>query len=159
MVMAEEEEDSTRVASSRQGEGEGGRTGRTGGICQENGLAHEKNDSKEREKKRVPAADAKRSNVHPTTAGRVHGTTRAREREKEGTRVSRTLGTPREVAHIETEGTELGVATADADGVDARSTNLGHGSLTTELMLTLLDDDGALATGVAALVARSTGDT
>lgn len=43
------------------------------------------------------------------------------------------LGTPREVARLETEGTELAVTTTGADQVDSLSTNTGVGRLATLL--------------------------
>lgn len=43
------------------------------------------------------------------------------------------LGTPREVARLETEGTELAVTTTGADQVDSLSTDTGVGGLATLL--------------------------
>jgi hypothetical protein len=69
------------------------------------------------------------------------------------------LGTPGEVTGIQTHGTELAVASTGADLVDALSTELGVGSLTTQLELSLLAILGALGSGSGALVAGVSADT
>ena len=56
------------------------------------------------------------------------------------------LGSPGEVARIETESTELGVPATRAHAVDAFGAELGVGRLTTELELALLAVVGALGT-------------
>ena len=56
------------------------------------------------------------------------------------------LGSPGEVAGVQSEGTVLGVAAATSDGVDSLLAQLGHGSWTAQLELALVTDRGALAT-------------
>ena len=58
------------------------------------------------------------------------------------------LRTPRDVASVETESTELFVAAADTDFVNALRANLGHGSLATQLELALLAVVGPFGSGV-----------
>ena len=69
------------------------------------------------------------------------------------------LGTPGEVTGIQAHGTELAVTTTGANLVDALSTELGVGSLTTQLELSLLAILGALGSGSGALVAGVSADT
>ena len=69
------------------------------------------------------------------------------------------LGTPGEVTGIQTHGTELAVTSTGANLVDALSTELGVGSLTTQLELSLLAILGALGSGSGALVAGVSADT
>jgi hypothetical protein len=59
---------------------------------------------------------------------------------------------PRKVTRIETEGTELGVPTAGADGVNALRAELCVCGLTAELELALLAVVSALGTGRGTLV-------
>ena len=69
------------------------------------------------------------------------------------------LGAPGEVSGVETEGSVLLVSSADANGVDSLRPELGHGSRTSQLELSLHADRVALAAGGAALmpvVARDT---
>jgi len=69
------------------------------------------------------------------------------------------LGTPGEVAGVETEGAELEVATAAADGVDATLADLGHGGGAAHLELPLLAVLLAATAGLAAFVPSLTSDT
>ena len=69
------------------------------------------------------------------------------------------LGTPGEVARVETEGAVFGVATAGADEMDTLGADTGVGGLAAELEGALLAVGGAFGTGVGALVARITRDT
>lgn len=63
------------------------------------------------------------------------------------------LGTPGEVAGIETESTELAVSSTGTDEMDTLSTNTGVGGLTTELESTLLAVCSAFGTSGRTLVA------
>jgi len=69
------------------------------------------------------------------------------------------LRCPCEVTSVETEGTVLGVTTADAHGVDALGAELGAGRLTTELEFSLLAIVGALCTGCRTFVPGCTRNT
>ena len=69
------------------------------------------------------------------------------------------LGAPGEVAGVETEGTELEVAAAAADGVDATLADLGHGGGAAHFELPLLAVLLTAAAGFAALVPSLTCDT
>lgn len=70
-----------------------------------------------------------------------------------------TLGGPGEVAGVETEGTELAVATTGADKVDTLGTDTGLSRLATLLESPLLAVVCSLSTGSGALVTRITRDT
>ncbi|GMR37206.1 hypothetical protein PMAYCL1PPCAC_07401, partial [Pristionchus mayeri] len=72
---------------------------------------------------------------------------------------SSTLASPGEVSGVETESTVLEVSSASADKMDALSSNLGVGSGTAELELSLLVGGGAVTSGCTALVPRITGDS
>jgi hypothetical protein len=69
------------------------------------------------------------------------------------------LASPREVARVKTEGTLLDVTTTHTDGVDALNTELGIGSLTTKIELSLLAVESTLGTGGRSLVAAVTTNT
>jgi hypothetical protein len=62
------------------------------------------------------------------------------------------LRCPCEVTSVKTEGTVLGVTTANAHGVDTLCAKLGAGRLTTELEFSLLAVVGALGTGCRTFV-------
>lgn len=62
------------------------------------------------------------------------------------------LRTPCKVARVQTKGTEFGVTTASAHGVDALHAKLGVGGLTAEFELALLAVVGALGTGSGTLM-------
>lgn len=69
------------------------------------------------------------------------------------------LRRPRKVARLETQGTELLVATAGADSVDALGSKLGKSGLATELELSLFAVVCALCARRGSLVPRGTSDT
>lgn len=69
------------------------------------------------------------------------------------------LASPGEVARVKTEGTLLDVTTTDTDGVDTLDTELGVGSLTAEIELSLLAVESTLGTGGRSLVAAITTNT
>lgn len=69
------------------------------------------------------------------------------------------LGTPGEVTRVQTHGTELAVTTTGANLVNALSTELGVGSLTAQLELSLLAVLSTLGSGSGALVAGVSADT
>ena len=69
------------------------------------------------------------------------------------------LGTPGEVTGVNGEGSELGVSSSAADLVDAGFTDLGHGSGTTHVVLSLLAELGSASSGLPALVSSFTSDT
>lgn len=69
------------------------------------------------------------------------------------------LGTPREVTRVDREGSELGVSSSAADLVDAGFTDLGHGSGTTKIVLSLLAELGSASSGLPALVSSFASDT
>merc|ERR1712028_282998 len=62
------------------------------------------------------------------------------------------LGWPGEIARVETESTVLHGASTHASGVNAGSTNLGHGWRASEFELPLLAPWGKFATSLAALM-------
>lgn len=66
---------------------------------------------------------------------------------------------PRKVARFETQGTELLVATAGTDSVDALGSKLGKSGLATELELSLFAVVCALCARCGSLVPRGTSDT
>ena len=70
--------------------------------------------------------------------------------------MARTLRAPRKVARLEAQRAVLQVATANANRVHLVLAHLGHGSGTSDLILSLLLVDVAATTGEAALVARIT---
>lgn len=72
---------------------------------------------------------------------------------------SANLSSPREIARVEAEGTELQVPTAAPNGVDTLLTDLGHGSWPAHLKLALLAVLFAAPSGLAALVPSLTCDT
>lgn len=69
------------------------------------------------------------------------------------------FASPGEVARVKTQGTLLDVTTTDTDGVDTLGTELGVGSLTTEIELSLLAIESTLGTGGRSLVAAITTNT
>ena len=72
---------------------------------------------------------------------------------------ARTERSPAVVARLEAHGAELQVAATATHDVDALGADPRVGGLAAELILAALEDGLALATGVAALVARITSDT
>lgn len=66
---------------------------------------------------------------------------------------------PSKVPRLETEGTELFVTTASADGVDTLGAELGQSGLTAELELSLFAVVSALGARGGSLVPRGASDT
>lgn len=69
------------------------------------------------------------------------------------------FGAPAEGTGIQTQGTELGVASTGADSVDALLSKLGVGGLTAELELSLLTILSAFGTGVRTFMTAITTNT
>ena len=69
------------------------------------------------------------------------------------------LAAPSEVTRVKTESAVLDVPTTDTNGVDTLGTELGVGSLATELEFPVLAVVGALSTSVRTLVPGGAGDT
>lgn len=72
---------------------------------------------------------------------------------------SDTFTGPREVTGLNSQSSELLVATSGSDGVDSLGTDLGVGWLSTQLKLSLLSELGSFGTGCRTLVTRVSGDT
>lgn len=72
---------------------------------------------------------------------------------------SNTLGSPREVTGLDSQGSELLVTTSGSNSVDSLSTNLGVGWLTTQLKLSLLSELGSFGTSSSTLVTRVSRNT
>lgn len=70
-----------------------------------------------------------------------------------------TLGSPREVTGLDSQSSELLVATSGSDSVDSLSTNLGVSWLSTQLELSLLSELGSFGTSSSTLVTRVSRNT
>lgn len=70
-----------------------------------------------------------------------------------------TLGGPREVTGLNSQGSELLVATSSSDSVDSLGTDLGVSGLSTQLELSLLSELSSFGTSSSTLVTRVSRNT
>ncbi|KAH3669398.1 hypothetical protein OGAPHI_001519 [Ogataea philodendri] len=69
------------------------------------------------------------------------------------------LGSPREVAGLDSQSSVLDISTSGSDGVDSFGADLGVGALSSQLKLSLLSELGSFSTGSSSLVTRIPGNT